>query len=247
MTRGSVALFGLGLSGGRGATRSCVTARVLLALDRLSRGFLPVSGSFWMNFFSTYFERIQDSLSPLWDTNDRRVFISIYSVKAGPLSLCFRLYLLSVWLHHIFLQLRVKNVRQISWRESLIQFKTCLFRPPCSVKMPCCKWQTPINVVRPDKRDSTLMLQEACSLTATFQFSHSVLHHVPVTLPVCCDTTQRREEEVRRHLNTVDIIMCAAQGNSHWTVNPLHTHTPRQTNVQTHPQTHSGLSVMPVM
>lgn len=40
--------------------------RFLLALDRLSsRTFRPVSGSFWMNFFSTYFERIHDSFSPL--------------------------------------------------------------------------------------------------------------------------------------------------------------------------------------
>lgn len=65
VTRGRVALFGLGLSGGRGPI--CVVARFLLPLDRLSTGFLPVSGSFWMNFFSTYFDRIHDSLSPLRD------------------------------------------------------------------------------------------------------------------------------------------------------------------------------------
>lgn len=68
--RGRVARFGLGLIGGRWTVRSCVVARFLLALDRLSRGFLPVSGSFWINFFSTYFDRIHDSLSPLRDRND---------------------------------------------------------------------------------------------------------------------------------------------------------------------------------
>lgn len=65
VTRGNVALLGLGLSGGRCAVLSCVAVLFLLALDRRSRVFLPVSGSLWMNFFSTYFERIQDSLSPL--------------------------------------------------------------------------------------------------------------------------------------------------------------------------------------
>lgn len=65
VTRGNVALLGFGLSGGRCAVLSCVAVLFLLALDRLSRVFLPVSGSLWMNFFSTYFERIQDSLSPL--------------------------------------------------------------------------------------------------------------------------------------------------------------------------------------
>lgn len=69
--RGSVALFGLGLIGGRCTVRSCTVARFLLALDRLSGGFLPISGSFWINFFSTYFDLIQDSLSPLWDRNDK--------------------------------------------------------------------------------------------------------------------------------------------------------------------------------
>lgn len=63
VTRGRVALFGLGLSGGLCAI--CVAARFLLPLDRLSGGFLPVSGSLWINFFSTYFDRIHDSLSPL--------------------------------------------------------------------------------------------------------------------------------------------------------------------------------------
>lgn len=63
VTRGRVALFGLGLSGGLCAI--CVVARFLLPLDRLSGGFLPVSGSLWINFFSTYFDRIHDSLSPL--------------------------------------------------------------------------------------------------------------------------------------------------------------------------------------
>lgn len=64
--RGSVALLGLGLSGGRCCVpRSCVLVLFLLALDRLSSVFRPVSGSLWMNFFSTYLERIHDSLSPL--------------------------------------------------------------------------------------------------------------------------------------------------------------------------------------
>lgn len=70
VTRGRVARFGLGLSGGRSAVRSCVAARFLLALDRLNGGFLPVSGSFWINFLSTYFDLIHDSLSPLWDRDD---------------------------------------------------------------------------------------------------------------------------------------------------------------------------------
>lgn len=71
--RGSVARFGLGFSGGLSAVRSCATVRVLMALDRLSsRTFLPVSGSFWMNFFSTYLERIHDSFSPLRDRRSTR-------------------------------------------------------------------------------------------------------------------------------------------------------------------------------
>lgn len=65
VSRGRVARPGLGLRGGRCAGRSCVSARFLLPLERLTRAVLPVSGSFWMNFFSTYFDRIHDSLSPL--------------------------------------------------------------------------------------------------------------------------------------------------------------------------------------
>lgn len=69
VSRGSVALLGLGLSGGRCCMlRSCVVVLFLLALDRLSSVFRPVSGSLWMNFFSTYLERIHDSLSPLRHT-----------------------------------------------------------------------------------------------------------------------------------------------------------------------------------
>lgn len=67
LPRASVARVGLGLSGGRWAVRSCVFTRFLRALDLLSGGFRPVSGSFWMNFFSTYLDFIQDSLSPLRD------------------------------------------------------------------------------------------------------------------------------------------------------------------------------------
>lgn len=57
-----MARLGLGLSGGLGAA----AGRFLTALERRSSStFLPVSGSFWMNFFSTYFERIHVSFSPL--------------------------------------------------------------------------------------------------------------------------------------------------------------------------------------
>lgn len=57
-----MARLGLGFSGGFGT----VAARFLTALERRSSStFLPVSGSFWMNFFSTYFERIHVSFSPL--------------------------------------------------------------------------------------------------------------------------------------------------------------------------------------
>lgn len=70
VTRGSVVRFGLGFSGG---FRSGDMVRFLLALDRISCGtVLPVSGSFWMNFFSTYFERIHDSFSALWGGGGRR-------------------------------------------------------------------------------------------------------------------------------------------------------------------------------
>lgn len=84
VSRGSVALLGLGLSGGRCCMlRSCVVVLFLLALDRLSRVFRPVSGSLWMNFFSTYLERIHDSLSPLRHTTH-----SLSLVKNTPIHFC---------------------------------------------------------------------------------------------------------------------------------------------------------------
>lgn len=77
VSRGSVALLGLGLSGGRcGKLRSCEMVLFLRPLDRLSRVFRPVSGSLWMNFFSTYLERIHDSLSPLKSQHRQLLFSS---------------------------------------------------------------------------------------------------------------------------------------------------------------------------
>lgn len=100
VTRGNVALLGLGLSGGRCAVLSCVAVLFLLALDRLSRVFLPVSGSLWMNFFSTYFERIQDSLSPLrhsrysmYLNNWKSAFLYFFKVIVLS-SICLVLYVI---------------------------------------------------------------------------------------------------------------------------------------------------------
>ena len=59
-----VARLGLGFRAGLGA-RPWVLVRFRRALERRRGGLRPVSGSFWMNFFSTYLERIHDSLSPL--------------------------------------------------------------------------------------------------------------------------------------------------------------------------------------
>lgn len=65
MRRGRVARLGLGLRAGREPARSWVLARLRRALERHRGPGRPVSGSFWINFFSTYFERIHDSLSCL--------------------------------------------------------------------------------------------------------------------------------------------------------------------------------------
>lgn len=65
VSRGRVARLGLGLMGGRVLSLSCVVARFRRALERRRTVPRPVSGSLWMNFFSTYLERIHDSLSCL--------------------------------------------------------------------------------------------------------------------------------------------------------------------------------------
>lgn len=77
----------------------CVVDRFLLALDRRSGGFLPVSGSFWMNFFSTYLDLIHDSLSPLRHRNDRpqtqyerNMDRQRFALKASHARLCLSLF-----------------------------------------------------------------------------------------------------------------------------------------------------------
>lgn len=63
VTRGNVARVGLGFSCGFCPARSGTRVRFLRALERRSSRMFPPA--FWMNFFSTYFERIHDSFSPL--------------------------------------------------------------------------------------------------------------------------------------------------------------------------------------